>query len=133
MAKRSADVTEAELAVLQVLWEDGPATVRRLVERLYPAGGPSASPTVLKLVERLEAKGCVARDRGGPVQTVRATVGRSELISRRLKGLADELGNGTLASLLSQLVKDEGLGPADRKALRDLVDGWDERGPGRKG
>ena len=78
-------MTEAELAVLQALWDAGPATIRQLVERVYQQTGTSVYGTVQKLLERLEAKGCVDRDRGGPVHVFRAIVDRDELIGRRLR------------------------------------------------
>ena len=50
-------MTEAELALLQSLWDAGPATIRQLVERVYKQGGTSVYATVQKLLDRLEAKG----------------------------------------------------------------------------
>ena len=41
MARLSLDVTEAELAVLEVLWHKGPSTVRQITDVLYPGGGAS--------------------------------------------------------------------------------------------
>jgi BlaI family penicillinase repressor len=132
MSRISFDVTEAELSVLEMLWEVGGATVRQLVEKLYPSGSPTAPPTVQKLLERLEAKGCVARDRSGQIQTFRATVDRATLISRRLRNLAEDLCGGSITSLLTHLVQDEGLGVSERKALRKLVDEWDSQDPRRE-
>ncbi len=133
MSRLSLDVTASELLVLQMLWEGGGATVRQLVERLYPSGSPTAPPTVQKLLERLEAKGCVARDRSGQVQTFRATLDRATLINRRLRNLAEDLCGGSITSLLSHLVQDEGLGVSERSALRKLVDEWDSQDRGKKG
>ena len=56
------DVTDAELAVLQTLWEHGPATIRQLADILYPGGKAAQYGTVQKLLERLEGKTCVRRD-----------------------------------------------------------------------
>ena len=84
-----------------------------------------------KLLERLERKRWVARDRSGPVQLFRATADRDDLIGRRLRGIAEELCEGSLAPLLSHLVQNERLSAADRKALRDLIDRLDEQ-PKRK-
>jgi len=122
MTKPIRDVTGTEMAILQVLWDLGAATVRQLTDRLYPQGGPSAPATVQKLLERLEAKGSVARDRGGAVQTFRATVDRRALISSRLRQVAEELCDGSLTSLLTHLVETESLSRSERQALRDLVD-----------
>ncbi len=82
----SGDATEAELAILQALWDGGPETIRKLAERVYGAGGVSAYATVQKLLERLETKGFVRRDRTSHVHTFGATIGRDELIHRRLAG-----------------------------------------------
>ena len=38
MARKPQDVTDAELGVLSALWDGGPATIRKLTDRLYPAG-----------------------------------------------------------------------------------------------
>src|SRR3954471_18739502 len=126
MARTPRDVTEAELAVLRTLWDQGPASVRTIAAELA-AGGPSVQPaTVQKLLERLEDKGWVARDRTGPVQLFAATADRDDLIGRRLRGIAEELCEGALTPLLSHLVQNERLTPADRQALRDLIDRPDE-------
>jgi BlaI family penicillinase repressor len=125
MARRIRDVTETELAVLQVLWDLGPATVRQVVERLYPEGGPTAPPTVNKLMERLESKRFVTRDKSGCVQKFAATVDRITIVSARLRSVAAELWDGSIASLLTRLVQTERLTKSDRKALRALVNGWE--------
>jgi len=126
MARPSQDVTEAELAVLQALWDRPGATIRQLTEAIYPGGGPSRAATVQKLVERLEDKGCVARDRSGPVQTFAATVARDELIGLRLEAVAESLCGGSLTPLLTHLVqRSKPLDESERQALRDLIDGLD--------
>ncbi len=121
MARPQRDVTEAELAILQVLWEEGSATVRRLIERLYPEERASAHPTVQKLLERLEAKGCISRDRSGPVQVIAPAIRREALIRRRLRDVANDLCGGSLAALLSHLVNPGKVSPRDRQALRDFL------------
>ena len=63
MPRPSQDVTDAELGILQVLWDRGSATVRELTEQLYTTYSASQHATVQKLLERLEAKECVQRNR----------------------------------------------------------------------
>ena len=114
------DVTEAELAILRILWDDGESTVREIADRTS-----AQVPTAQKLIERLEGKGWIARDRSGPVQVFRATADRDDLIGRRLRGLAEELCEGSMTPLLSHLVQ-TGLSGADRKVLRNLIERLDE-------
>jgi predicted transcriptional regulator len=124
---RDTDVTDAELAVLQVLWDEGPATIRQLVERVYNRSGASVYATVQKLLDRLEAKGCVTRERGGPVHVFQAAIHRDELIGRRLRAVADSLCGGSLSPLLTHLVEGRGLSEKERKELRGLIEKLDRK------
>jgi predicted transcriptional regulator len=117
VAGRSRDVTEAELAVLQVLWEHGERTVREITDRLYPEGGNSETATVQKLCERLEAKGCVAADRRRRPKRYRARVDRESLSARKLRAVAVDLYAGALIPLVSQLLRD---GPFSREEIEQL-------------
>ena len=85
MPRTPRDVTEAELAVLRTLWDRGPASVRVITADLAERGSPAQAATVQKLLERLEDKGWVIRDRTGPVQRFAATADRDDLIGRRLR------------------------------------------------
>ncbi len=123
--KPKRDVTEAELAVLRELWSRGASTIRDVTDRLYPGGGASAYGTVQKLLERLEAKACVTRDRAPMPHVFCAAIDRQALISQRLGALADDLCDGALAPLLTNLVSHRRLSDAERQALRALVDELD--------
>src|SRR3954465_2055971 len=120
-AREAHDVTETELALLDVLWDRGRCSIRQLTDALYPGGGAAQYATVQKLLDRLEAKGFVARDRSAFVHVFWATVGREELIGRRLRTMADKLCGGSLVPLLTHLVPTAPLTPAERKSLRDLI------------
>ena len=132
MGRVSHDVTEAELSVLQVLWDRGAATIRQLADAIYASGDTSHYATVQKLLERLESKGFVARDRSSQVHLFSAAVDRDELIGRRLKDLAESLCGGSMTPLLTHLARPEQLSAQERKALRALIDGWDDSARGRK-
>jgi predicted transcriptional regulator len=121
MPREAQDITEAELAVMQVLWDHGKASIRQLTDVLYPYGGAAQYATVQKQLERLEAKGFVARDRSLYVHVFSAAVGRDDLIGRRLKAMADKLCGGSLTPILSHLVRAGKLSEQERQALRDLM------------
>jgi len=122
MPRTPKDVTDAELAVLHLLWTEGPASRRRITDVLYPGGGPAQYATVQKLLERLEAKGYVRHDSGQPVLTFEATVDREALISRRLLDVAQKLCGGSLSPLLTSLVRAKPLTAAELDELRSLID-----------
>jgi predicted transcriptional regulator len=122
MARTPQDVTDAELAVLEVLWDEGPAPIRRITEVLYKAARPSQYATVQKLLERLEDKKCVRRDRAAPVHLFAAAIAREDLIGRRLQSVAEQLCGGSWTPLLTHLVQQRRLTAEERQALRDLID-----------
>jgi predicted transcriptional regulator len=126
MARTPQDVTEYELAILQVLWEGGPATIRQLTDTIYPGGSTAQYATVQKLLERLERKECVRRDRGGAAHVFSAAIGREELLGRRLQDMAEKLCGGSLTPLLTHLVRTRQLSAKERQELRDLIDEVDQ-------
>ena len=121
MARPAQDITESELAILRMLWDRGPATIRQLTDVLYPRGGTAHYATIQKLLDRMEAKGYVRRDRTLYVHVFAAVLNRDELIGRRLRVLAETLCDGSLTPLLTHLARAKDLTPEDRLALRAIV------------
>src|SRR5579864_4404584 len=118
MARRpAAEVSETELAMLQVLWERGAATRRQVAGSLYPGGGDSHYATVQKLLERLEKKGFVRHERGERVLVFEASVDRDEFIRRRLQGIAEKFCGGSVTPLVMTLVRSQPLSAAEAEEL----------------
>ncbi|MBZ0114507.1 MAG: BlaI/MecI/CopY family transcriptional regulator [Thermoanaerobaculia bacterium] len=126
------NITDTELALLRLLWKDGRSTIRQLTDQMYPEGGHSEYATVQSLLDRLEGKSCVRRERDGRVNVFTATVTRSELVARRLRETADALCDGSLAPLLSQLVRVSDPTPEEADALQGLVDRLETAGSSGK-
>ena len=127
MVRTPQDITDAELSILQALWDEGPATIRQLTDSLYPGGGVAQYATVQKLLERLEAKGCVRRDRSAAVHVFTPLLGREELVGRRVRAVAEQLCGGSLTSLLTHLVQTTRLSPRERQELRTLIEELDKK------
>jgi BlaI family transcriptional regulator, penicillinase repressor len=121
MPHDSPDVTDAELAVLQVLWSQAPCNRRQLTDALYPGGGPAHYTTVQKLLDRLEQKGYVRKDSSRDVRTFTATLGREDFIGLRLQDMADRLCGGSLTPLLMNLARSTPLKPGEVEELRGLL------------
>jgi BlaI family transcriptional regulator, penicillinase repressor len=133
MARTPKDVTDAELRVLQALWEMGPATIRQLTDLLHPGGGSTKYATVQVLLDRLEEKQFVARQRTAGAHTFTAVVDRDELIGRKLRSVAETLCGGSVTPLLTHLMRTRKLSAQERQQLRALIDELDEGGKGKSG
>jgi predicted transcriptional regulator len=122
---RQSPISDAERAVLKALWERGPATVRAVNAALHGQGRRWAYTTVQTLLQRLEAKGYVRCDRGGSAHVFTAAVTREQLLSRRLRDLADQFCGGAASPLLLRLVEDGDLTAEDVRRLRRMLDELD--------
>jgi BlaI family transcriptional regulator, penicillinase repressor len=120
-------ITDAELAVLQLLWDHGPSAVRPLADVLYPGGGPSEYATVHRLLERLEAKGYVRRQRTGGVYVFHPARDRDDVLGQQLEALLEKMGGGSLQPLLTNLLRSRRLTPEELRELLVLVDDLDAR------
>ena len=108
-----------------------PSTVRELTEALYGNTPPALLATVQKLLDRMEAKECVARDRTKWPHQYSAALRREEFAGDRLQDTADQLFEGDLSPLLTHLVRSQKLTAKDREALRKVLDELDGKGSGK--
>lgn len=127
MAARHPPISETELDVLKVLWEQGPGTVRAVNTALRRRGRRYAYTTVLTLLSRLETKGHVRSDKSGVAHVFEAAVTRDGLLRRRLADLADDLCDGLATPLLQALVDGEQMTTQDIEDLRRRLDELEER------
>jgi predicted transcriptional regulator len=122
MGQTNLSASEYELAILDVLWSRDAATIREITQEIYGEVSTTAYATVQKLLERLENKGYVERDRSSFKHTFSAAIERSELIGQGLESLAEKLCGGSLTPLLVHLVESTKLTDQQRKTLRELIE-----------
>jgi len=121
MPPKRQHVTDAELKVLELLWAKGRLTARSIRESLYPHGGESELATVQKLLQRLERKRMVLRDRSSFAHQFEAGVSQAEVVGHEIESLAQKLTDGSMVPLLMHAVKNADLTPKQRRELRALL------------
>ena len=121
--------TDAELAILKLLWDGGPLTARDIRDQLYPGGTPSDNATVQTLLARLERKKLVTRDRRAFAHSFRAAVSREELAGDQLEALAAKLTDGSMVPFILHAVSSKKLSAKERSEIRELLEG--RKGTGR--
>ena len=120
--------TDAELAILSVLWDRGSSTVREVHDALHASQG-SGYTTVLKLLQIMTDKGLVVRDESqrAHVYSPRASEQRTQ---RQLLGdLAERAFGGSSAKLVLQALSDRRATHQELRDIRALLDQLEERGP----
>ncbi len=127
MGKKPLDLSPAELEVLRVMWDIGPATVRQVLDALTERGKDWAYTTVLTFMTRMEQKGLVRSDKTGMAYVYRATVTRNRVRKDRIKSLVEELYDGAAGPMVLQLLKSQHLNRDDIEALQKLIDELDDK------
>jgi BlaI family transcriptional regulator, penicillinase repressor len=116
-------VTEGEFSILKVIWDQVTPTSRDIAAAIYDKVSDSKMASVQKLLERLEAKGCVGRDRRERAHRFRALVSREDFLRDRLEGLADRFCDGAIVPLVTTLLRSKrGFSRKNGEQLRKLID-----------
>ena len=118
--------TDAELAILRVLWEQGPATVRQVHDAL--AGTRETGyTTTLKLMQIMADKGLVTRDESARTH-VYAAAATQEITQKQLvKDLMDRAFGGSAKALVLRALAAEGTSPDELREIRKLIDEYREK------
>lgn len=130
MARRpSSQPTDAELAILRVLWEQGPAGLGRVHEALQERK-PVALTTVATALKVMLDKKLVRREDGPKGYLWTASATRSSAASGMVGKLLDGLFDGSAQRLVAHLIEAGELDDRDKRAIRALLDAADASKPG---
>ncbi len=121
VTKREYELGEAELAVLRVLWDLGPQTVREVMDRLHERGKKVAYTTVLTFLTRLATKGFVTSDKAELAHVYRAKVSRDNVVKSRVRSLLEQLYDGAAGPMVLQLIEHERFSADEIAQLRKLI------------
>jgi BlaI family transcriptional regulator, penicillinase repressor len=123
--------TETELAILNVLWARGEATVRDVFDALYRDDG--GYTTALKLLQVMHAKGLVERDERQRAHVYRPAISKHSTQRRMLGELARRLFGGSQAELVLSALGGEDAHPSAEELaqIRQLLDRLEREHGGR--
>jgi predicted transcriptional regulator len=122
-------LANAELAVMDLLWRtDDRMTARQIREPLYPDASKAQHGAVQRLLQHLEDKGYVERDRTIAVHFFSAAISRPTFAGQQLESLADKLTAGSFAPLITHLVEEKKISRDEIKQIRPILDGQEGKG-----
>ncbi len=121
VARKSPKPTDAELAILQVLWQRGPRTVREVYEQLKPTRGVGYT-TVLKFLQLMHEKGLVRRDESRRTHIYRASLSRGRAQRQLVKDMLEKAFGGSAAQLAVRALSTGNASAEERAEIRKLLD-----------
>jgi predicted transcriptional regulator len=113
-------ISEAELAVMDVLWAESPLTAMDVATRI-DAGRGWSDRTVKTMLGRLLAKGVIGHVEDGRRYLYRPLVERAAYVSTESRRLVDRLFGGRAAPLVAHLAETQALSAEDIAELEALV------------
>jgi BlaI family transcriptional regulator, penicillinase repressor len=118
---KSATLTEAELRLMDVLWQQGPSTVQQVLEAL-PGKSPLAYNSVLTTIRILEKKGYVRHIKDGRAYIYRALVEREEASRSEIRHLAHRFFQNSHEMLVLNILEERGVDAEELNRLRQLLE-----------
>jgi predicted transcriptional regulator len=118
--------TDAELAILRVLWERGASTVRQVHDAL--AGTRETGyTTTLKLMQIMTEKGLVTRNETARTHVYSAMAGQEQTERQLVQDLVDRAFGGSAAQLVLRALSADGTTDAELREIRRLIDDYREK------
>jgi BlaI family transcriptional regulator, penicillinase repressor len=126
MARSQLRPTDAELAILRVLWERGASTVRQVHEALADTR-ETGYTTTLKLMQIMADKGLVKRNETARTHVYEAMAAKEQTQKQLVRDLVDRAFGGSAAQLVLRALSAEDASEAELREIRKLIDDYREK------
>jgi predicted transcriptional regulator len=111
--------TNAEVAILRVLWARGPSTVREVARTM---GREAAYTTILKLMQNMTDKGLVRRNESARTHVYEAASAEEQTQRQLVRDLVDRVFDGSAAKLVMQALAGTKTSPKELAEIRKLLE-----------
>jgi len=113
--------TDGELAILRILWDRGPSTVREIHE-VMSQGRSSGYTTTLKLLQIMMAKGLTTREEWGRVHRYTAAAAEEDTQRQLVEDLVEGAFSGSAVKLMVQALATKRASPQELAEIRKLLE-----------
>jgi len=119
--KTSQTLTEAELRIMQVLWQKGPGTVQQILDVL-PGHPGFAYNTILTTIRILERKGYVEHAKDGRAHVYTPLVAQEDASRSEIRHLVSRFFRNSHEDLVLNILEDRGIAPEELDRLRRMLE-----------
>jgi len=120
--RKSPTLTEAELRLMEVLWDKGPATVQQVLDGLFEKP-PLAYNSVLTTIRILEKKGYVRHAKDGRAHVYTPLVERREATRSEIRHLVSRFFGNSHELLVLNILEDQNVDARELERLRKMLEG----------
>ncbi len=119
--------TQAELEILSIIWEREAATVRE-VHEILDERKPTGYTTVLKLLQLMDEKGLVERDKTNRAHVYRAKIKQNDTGKQMLSDVMQKVFGGSALRLVQQVLETETTTAEDLREIRKMIREAEKKG-----
>jgi len=119
--KQSATLTEAELRIMEVLWNRGSGTVQQVLEGLS-AKPALAYNSVLTTIRILEKKGYVEHIKDGRAHLYAPSIERQDASRSEIRHLVSRFFKNSHEQLVLNILEERGVDPEELSRLREILE-----------
>ena len=120
--RKSVTLTEAELRLMEVLWDKGPCTIQQVLEAL-PGKPVLAYNSVLTTTRILEKKGYVRHVKDGRAHVYAPVLDRKEVTRSEIRHLVSRFFSNSDEMLILNILEDRGVDQDEIDRLKQLLEG----------
>jgi BlaI family penicillinase repressor len=118
---KSLGPTDREMAILSVLWQQGPSTVREIHEALN-ADSETGYTTTLKLMQIMADKGLLSRETTGRQHVYRPAVSQEKTQKQVVGDVLDKVFAGSAEKLVMRALSARKVSPDELQRIREMLD-----------
>lgn len=118
--KQSTTLTEAELRIMNALWQQGPGTVQQVLDWL-PEKPLLAYNSILTTIRVLERKGYLGHLKDGRAHVYQPLVGQQEASRSEIRHLVNRFFSNSHEALLLNILRDDEINDKELKRLREML------------
>ena len=119
--RKTPTLTEAELRIMNVLWQRGAATVQQILDDL-PNRPPLAYNSVLTTVRILERKGYLGHVKDGRAHVYEPLIGRKDATRSEIRHLVSRFFRNSHEALVLNILEDDEIADEELERLRKMLD-----------
>ena len=125
MTTKKYEITDAELEIMKVLWENGELTLNEIVEILSKDEKKNKSTIKTLLYRLIEKESVKSITNKSKENTYKATVKKDDYLRKENESFLEKLYNGSTNKLLLNFVEEKKISKKDLQDLLDLIESED--------
>lgn len=119
--KEYINITDAELQIMKVLWENYPLTSSEIIEAVSKST-PWKPKTIHTLISRLVKKGGISANRSSSYYQYTPLISKEELTNHETKSFLEKLYDGSIHLLVANFLKEESFSEEEIEELKHLLE-----------